>query len=65
MISYPIAYFLSALPIVWRNIFSAFAVRVLAWIKEIPKGFDLGDMGVLGEEDIDVVESGGDGVGTT
>jgi hypothetical protein len=50
---------------VWRNIFSAFAVRVLAWIKVIPKGFDLGDVGVLGEEDVDVVESGGDGVGTT
>jgi hypothetical protein len=32
----PIVYFFSALAIVWRKIFSAFAVRVLACIKEIP-----------------------------
>lgn len=32
----PMEYFFSALAIVWRNIFSAFSVRVLACINEMP-----------------------------
>jgi hypothetical protein len=32
--------FFSALAMVWRRIFSAFALIVLAWIKEMPYEFD-------------------------
>jgi hypothetical protein len=47
--------FFSALAIVWRRIFSAFALMVLAWIKEMPYGF--GDK-AIGEEEVDEVEQG-------
>jgi hypothetical protein len=47
--------FFSALMIVWRRTFSAFALMVLAWIKEMPYGF--GD-DAIGEEEVDEVEQG-------
>jgi hypothetical protein len=55
--TYPMENFFSALAMVWRRIFSAFALMVLAWIKEMPYGFDGKE--VIGEKDeVDEVEEG-------
>lgn len=53
-INYPIENFFSALAMVCRKSFSAFAVKELACIKEMPYGF--GDAGVLAWD-----EAGDDG----
>ena len=47
--TYPMENFFSALAMVWRRIFSAFALMVLAWIKEMPYGFDGKE--VIGEKE--------------
>jgi len=49
--------FFSALAIVWRRIFSAFALMVLAWIKEMPYEFD-GEEAIGEKEDVDEIEEG-------
>jgi hypothetical protein len=50
--------FFSALAIVWRKIFSAFGVIVLACIKEMPYGFGEGPYCELGEEQVEDVGEG-------
>jgi hypothetical protein len=45
------------LAIVWRRIFSAFALMVLAWIKEMPYEFD-GEEAIGEKEDVDEIEEG-------
>jgi hypothetical protein len=49
--------FFSALAMVWRRIFSAFALMVLAWIKEMPYGFD-GKEAIGEKDEVDEVEEG-------
>jgi len=55
--TYPMENFFSALAIVWRRILSAFALMVLAWIKEMPYEFD-GEEAIGEKEDVDEIEEG-------
>lgn len=51
--------FFSALAIVWRRIFSALGVKVLACIKEMPYGFGGGGLHCeLGDEQAEEVGDG-------